>query len=344
MTVENRNRTVVQRTTGDLRDAIEILETPIPTPGAGELLVQLVVAPINPAENLMMRGEYGYGDSAPSLPRSMGIEGVGRVVDGATEDIPVGSHVSLAGTRDVFSDFRLLRADRALVLPHSIDVDTFAVSYVNVQSVLLMLSEWEGLHEGDWLIQNAANSAYARVLDAVAGRRGLRVVNVVRSAESAAKIDGLMQGPVIVEGQDLDEQVLGATAGVRPKVAIDAVGGQSTGRLASVLAHGGRVVTYGLLSGQEIQLDTRLVVFNDIRLGGFWMPRSMMRTPKGARREIGREAIEIIADRSFEVPVTARYDLADIREAVSAADGGGRDGKVVVTSSPSPLPGPFETS
>lgn len=328
---EKMNRTIVQRTTGEPGTVAEIVEAPLLIPGENEILVELVLAPINPAEILMLQGTYGYRDTRPELPRSAGIEGVGRVVGGATSVVPAGALVSLAGSGAVFSDYTVLRADSALVLPPEVDVDTFAVSFVNVQAVLLMFHEWPEVTAGDWLIQNAGNSAYARVLDAVAAHRGVSVVNVVRSAESARKIDGTMRGPVLVDGAGLDARVLEATGGIRPKIAIDAIGGASTGRLAESLSSGGRVVTYGLLSGEPVQLDTRLVVFNGVRVEGFWMPRSMGRASADLMASIGAQALEIIGERSFAVPIGARFGLGQISQALALAAEGGRDGKVVLT-------------
>jgi NADPH:quinone reductase-like Zn-dependent oxidoreductase len=159
----------------------------------------------------------------------------------------------------------------------------------------------------------------------------MTVVNVVRSAESARKIEGAMRGPVLVDGDDLDARVLEVTGGVRPKIAVDAIGGASTGRLAETLTSGGRVVTYGLMSGEPVQLDTRLVLFNDVHVEGFWMPRSMGRLSAEALGRIGAEALEIIGEQGFEVPIGASFGLGDIARALALAAEGGRDGKVVVT-------------
>lgn len=325
------NRAVVQRRTGDPGAVAELIEIPVPRPGEGELLVELVVAPINPAEILMLQGAYGYRDTTPALPRAAGIEGVGKVVGGATAVVPEGSLISLAGSQGVFSDYRVIPAASALVLPPTVDPDTFAVSFVNVQAVLLMLHEWPELDAGDVIIQNAGNSAYARVLDAVASRRGLTVVNVVRSAKSGHSVEGELKGPVLVDGEDLDERVRALTGGARPRIAVDAVGGAATGRLAETLAPGGRVVTYGLLSGEPVQVDTRIVVFNGVRVEGFWMPRSMAAAPTDLLPALAAEALRIIGEGGFTVPIAARIGLAGIAEALALAAQGGRDGKIVVT-------------
>jgi NADPH:quinone reductase-like Zn-dependent oxidoreductase len=324
------NRRVVQREVGSPESVAELEHGEVPTPGPGELLVELVLAPINPAEVLMLQGEYGYRETVPPLPRFAGIEGVGRVVGGATDAVPLGSFVSLAGTAAVFGDYRVIPAEQAFVLPEDVDADTVAVAFVNTQAVLVMLHEWSEVGPGDWIVQNAANSGYGRILDAVAARRGVRLVNVVRSSEAAKQLDG-SSGPVVVDGDDLEARVLEATDGVRPLVAADAVGGTATGRLASTLVSGGRVVTYGLMSGEPCQIDTRLIVFGGIRLEGFWMPRSMPRLDAAELAGIGSEALDVIRSGAVSVPIERRYGLDDVATALAHAAQGGRVGKVVLT-------------
>lgn len=327
---ENRNRSVVQNRVGLPEEAVDLISSEMPVPGDGELLVELVIAPINPAEVLMLRGQYGYRESVPPVPRAAGIEGVGRVIGGALDQVPAGSLVSLAGARAIFSDYIVLDAEQALVLDPDIDVEAFALGFVNTQSVLLMLHEWPEVERKDWIVQNAGNSGYGRILDAVAHRRGIGVVNVVRSEAAAESIRATAHGPVVVDADDLDAAVLSATGGVRPLVAVDAVGGASTGRLAETVAAGGRVVTYGIMSGEEIQVDTRLVLFNGIRLEGFWMPRSMGKADPGALADIAQESLEIVRAGEVQVPIESRFPLDQVAQAMARAAEGGRRGKVVL--------------
>lgn len=302
----------------------------MPQPGPGELLVELVSAPINPAELLMFEGRYGHCETVPTLPRLAGIEGVGRVVGGATDGVPEGSYVSLAGAAPVFADYRVMRAEHALVLPDGVDLDMVTLSLVNTQSVLAMLEQSPELQPGDTIIQNAGNSAYGRILDAVATRRGFHVINVVRSESAAANIRNPF-GEVIIDGPELRADVERVTGGSLPKLAIDAVGGDATGHLAETLQAGGRVLTYGLMSGEGCRIDTRLVVFGGIALEGFWFPRSAAELGPERMAAVGREALEILTGGGIELPIEARYPLHDIAAALEHAGRPGRTGKVVVT-------------
>ncbi|MET4638124.1 zinc-dependent alcohol dehydrogenase family protein [Mycetocola sp. 2940] len=325
------NRRVIQTRTGVPSEVVELERVEVPQPGPGELLVELVLAPINPAEVLMFEGNYGHRETVPALPRFAGIEGVGRVVGGATDAIPLGSLVSIAGVPPVFADYRVIPAASALVLPDDIDHESVAVAFVNTQAVLMMLHESPEIGAGDWIIQNAANSGYGRILDAVGAKRGIRVINVVRSESAAEIIRESAVGPVVLDGPDLEAQVAALTAGESPKLAIDAIGGEATNRLAATLAPGGRVLVYGLMSGEDCVVDTRLIVFGGIRVEGFWMPRSFPRIGAKALGDIAATALQYVREGGIDVPIEARYGLDDIAAALEHASRPGRTGKVVVT-------------
>ena len=59
-------------------DVIEVVELDQPALLAGQALVEVVAAPINPADVLTLTGEYGM---LPPLPAFGGREGVGRVAE-----------------------------------------------------------------------------------------------------------------------------------------------------------------------------------------------------------------------------------------------------------------------
>jgi len=76
------------------QDVIDAVQFEAPPLQAGEALVELVAAPINPSDLLTLTGEYG---DLPPLPAIGGREGVGRVAElGAdTSEIAVGQLVLL---------------------------------------------------------------------------------------------------------------------------------------------------------------------------------------------------------------------------------------------------------
>ncbi len=62
---------------GPAQTVVECVEAPDPgAPGKGEVLVDIVACSINPADILMIEGNYA---SVPDTPCAVGIEGAGTV-------------------------------------------------------------------------------------------------------------------------------------------------------------------------------------------------------------------------------------------------------------------------
>jgi trans-2-enoyl-CoA reductase len=59
------------------QDVIRPVSFTLPAPAAGQALVAVLAAPINPSDVLMLTGGYGM---LPPLPAVGGSEGVGRVL------------------------------------------------------------------------------------------------------------------------------------------------------------------------------------------------------------------------------------------------------------------------
>ena len=113
-------------------------------------------------------------------------------------------------------------------------------------------------------------------------------------------------------------------------LAIDAIGGEATQRLARCVAENGIVVNYGLLSGEACRVDARETVFRNVTLRGFWLRRWYMETPPDEIAATYRKLAAKVADGSLLVEVEAVYPFDKIREAVAHAARGGRSGKILM--------------
>lgn len=314
------------------QDVIDCVEVTLPPLAAGEVQVEVLAAPINPSDVLTLTGEYGL---LPPLPAVGGNEGVARVIAHADdiEGLPVGSVVLLPIGCGTWSTHLNLPARLLLPLPAGVDPVQLSMLTVNPPTARLMLSEFVDLEPGDWVIQNAANSAVGGYLVQFARRRGLNVINVVRrdSAVPALKQDGAEH--VLVDGEDLPKRVR-AIAGEAPiRLGIDCVGGVATENLARCLAEGGVLVNYGAMSGERCMISPRYFVFRDITLRGFWLSQWFKRATADQRRAVFAEIAGLIASGELHARVHATYGIADIRKAVAEAARGARSGKIVLVPS-----------
>ncbi|PTU73888.1 alcohol dehydrogenase [Pseudomonas mangrovi] len=313
------------------QDVIDAVELQLPEPAAGQVRVRVLAAPINPSDVLTLTGEYGM---LPPLPAIGGNEGVGRVeaLGEGVQSPKVGQMVLLPPGCGSWASALNLAADKLIPLPEA-DPQQLAMLTVNPPTAALLLSEFVTLAPGDWVIQNAANSGVGGYLVQLARLRGFKTVSVVRRESAVEAVRNEGGDVVLVDGPDLAQRVREATGGAAIRLGIDAVGGPATDRLAACLAEGGVVVNYGMMSGEPCQVSPSAIVFRDVSLRGFWLAKWFRSATPAQQMALFGELTGLIASGKLHARIAATYDLTQIREAVAAAAGGERDGKILVVPS-----------
>ena len=298
-------------------------------PDAGEVLVDVEAFPINPVDLLTIAGTYA---SRPALPAIPGSEGLGKVaaVGSGVSHVAPGDRVLMMGRENWMQRKRVSAAE---VIPVGVDADPLqlAMLKINPATAYLMLKRYRDLESGDWLIQNAANSAVGTNLIKLAKADGVRTVNVVRRESLVASLKAMGADVVVVDGPDLAERVKTAAQGAEIPLAIDAVAGEATGRLAECLAEGGVVVNYGLLSKQPCAVGPHQVVFRSISLTGFWLVKFLTAMSAEQKAALYADLGERIASGALEVEVESVYAIEDIKAALEHAAREARGGKILVT-------------
>jgi mitochondrial enoyl-[acyl-carrier protein] reductase / trans-2-enoyl-CoA reductase len=257
--------------------SIECVEFEAPALAEGQVLIQVLAAPINPSDVLTLTGQYGM---LPPLPAIGGNEGVGRVVahgPGVTAP-PIGQTVLLPVGSGTWATHVVGQARKLMPLPNDADPLQLAMMTVNPPTASLLLSEFVELQPGEWVLQNAANSGVGEYLVQLATTRGVKTVSVVRRESAVAPVKAAGGDVVLVDGADLEQRVAQATGKAKIRLGIDAVGGQATNRLAACLGEGGTLVNYGMMSGEDSCSGTSRCAVSGWRCG------SAARRPNGRWR------------------------------------------------------------
>jgi mitochondrial enoyl-[acyl-carrier protein] reductase / trans-2-enoyl-CoA reductase len=311
------------------QDVIHPAEFEAPRLHAGQALVEVVAAPINPSDVMTLTGEYGQ---LPPLPAIGGREGVGRVAELGldTRDVAVGQLVLLPVGCGTWSTHVVAEAAQLTPLPGGADPLQLSMMTINPPTAALLLSEFVTLAQGDWVIQNAANSAVGLYLVQLARHRGYRTVNVVRREDAVAVVREAGGDVVLVDGEDLAKRVIEVTGGAEVRLGIDAVAGTATGRLVGCLCEGATLVSYGRMSGEASVIPSDAFIFRDLTLRGFWLAHWFRHAPGQQRRVLVNEIASLITTGKLHAPIHATYDVTEIKEAVAAAASGGRSGKILI--------------
>lgn len=312
------------------QDVIEAVAFTPPPPGAGQTLVEVLAAPINPSDVLTLTGDYG---TLPPLPAVGGNEGVGRVTEvGAdVQGLQPGQTVLLPPGSGTWTTHLVADADALVPLPGDADPLQLAMLTVNPPTARLLLTDIVALERSDWVIQNAANSAVGGYLVQLAKARGIRTVNVVRRESAKAVVEAAGGDVVLVDGDDLAGRVRKATDGAKIALGIDAVGGTATERIAQALAPGATVVNYGMMGGEPCTISPASLIFRGIVLRGFWLSHWYRTVDRTTRSALFGELVQLVAAGKLSAKVQATYGIDRIKDAVAAAASGERDGKILVT-------------
>ena len=298
------------------------------SPGPGEVNIKVEAGPINPAELLLIEGKYA---SRPPLPARLGIEGVGTItaVGEGVNELAMGDRVMSLGRTNWAEEIQV-SSGAVVKVPKDADVQQLSMLKVNPATAMFMLERYVNLKPGDWVIQNAANSAVGRYIIQLAKTKGVKTLNVVRRTELFGELRKIGADVVLLDGDDLAKRVRSEDGDANIPLAIDAVAGEGTLSLGGALSEGGTVVNYGLLSGKPCQLTPELVVFQGITLTGFWLAKLLGTMKPDELQKLYAELASQITNGNLYTPVESAYRLDQLSDALKHAYQAERNGKVLL--------------
>jgi NADPH:quinone reductase len=325
-------RAAVFDTFGEPQEVLQVRDLPEPHPGPGEVRVRMILSPINPSDLLVVRGRYGV---LPALPATPGFEGVGVVDEvgpGLLGRLVRGKRVlAINGAGGNWAEYAVIPARQARPIPADIPDEQAAAAFVNPATVLALARHVLKVRRGDWLLQSAAGSTLGRMMIKLGRHDGFKTLNVVRRREAVGELKAL-GGDAVISSADgpIDEQVrrIGGSEGV--KYAIDPVGGETGTAVFRSLAPEGRLILYGTLSGEPIQIDPRLVISGARSVEGFWLGHWMRERSIPGALMVFREIASMIRQGVLSSEIGRVYALEEVREAAREADAVARLGKILV--------------
>ena len=318
----------VYETHGNPADVLQVETRPWPMPAADEAVVKMSAAPINPADLNQIEGKYPVRWELPATP---GFEGAGIVVESGADvkGLTSGALVILPHNIGTWRDAVTVKAQELVVVPDGIEPVQAAMLKINPLTAWRLLHDYVDLQEGDWLIQNAANSAAGRDVIHIAHELSYKTVNVVRRAELIDELRAEGGDVALVDGDNLRDQVKNATGGASIRLGLNSVGGDSALRLANCLAPGGTLVSFGAMSLQPLKIPTGLLIFKDLRFRGIWINKWYDTATPSERMKTFRPLFDMAKRGLLKTKVEKAYPLSEVKAAVAHAAQGKRNGKIV---------------
>ncbi|MEO5717194.1 MAG: 2-enoyl thioester reductase domain-containing protein [Chthoniobacterales bacterium] len=321
-------KAIVYEAHGKPEEVLRLEEQSLREPAAGEALVRILAAPVNPADLNQIEGKYPIRFPLPATP---GFEGAGVVeaVGAEVRDLVVGAQVILPHDLGTWREKAVVAAEKLTVVPNDIAPEQAAMLKINPITAWRLLHDFVRLEKGDWLIQNAANSAVGRAVIVLARELGWRTVNVVRRAELIEELRAAGGNVVLLDNDELRSAVAEATKGAPIRLGLNQVGGESALRMAKVVAAEAIIVTIGAMSLRPLTMPNGLLIFKNLHFTGFWVNKWYEQASAKERRETFAALIDLARRGLLETKVERAYSLGDFQEAVTRAGEEKRGGKII---------------
>jgi NADPH2:quinone reductase len=297
-------RAIQQREFGG-PEVLELVDLPVPEAGDGQVLVRVTRAGMNFADTHQRRNDYLAAQQLPLVP--------GTEVAGVRED--TGARVVALTGNGGYAEYAV--APEALTFPIPEAVDDGTALALIVQG----LTAWH-------LYRTSARIAPGESVVVIAGAGGVGSLavqlgkpmgagRVIATASTQAKRDLTLElgADAAVDGapEGLKDRLLEANLGRPVDIVFEMAGGPVFDASFAALAPFGRLVTYGIASGEGNEIHSRKLMGRSRAVIGFWLAHCLGNPAMidGALADLFDRA----ARGELRAVVGATYPLSEARQA-----------------------------
>lgn len=309
---------------------MQLAEGPVPQPGPGQILIEVVCAGINRPDVLQRSGKY---PPPPDASPVLGLEVAGRIAalgEGVT-DWKVGAGVTALTPGGGYAEYCVAPASHALPIPEGMDYATAAALPETWFTVWANLVDLGQLKRGERLLVHGGSSGIGLVAIQLAKHLGVECFVTVGSEEKAAfcRTAGAAHA-INYRTQDFAEEVKRLTGGTGVDVVLDMVGAPYLQRNLACLRRDGRLVYVAFLEGSKGEADLLPVMVKRLTVTGSTMrPRTL--AEKAAIRDALAANIWPALSRGELLPhLYARFPLEQVADAHRLMESSKHIGKIVL--------------
>ncbi|NLG76033.1 MAG: NAD(P)H-quinone oxidoreductase [Xanthomonadaceae bacterium] len=311
-------------------DALRLAQQPLPSVGAGEVLIRIAAAGLNRADLLQRRGRY---PPPPGAPTHLGLEVAGTIaaVGAGVERLHVDERVCALLEGGGYAEYVAVDARQVLRVPDGLSLVEAASLPEACFTVWSNVFQLGALRGEETLLVHGGSSGIGVMAIQIATALGATVYVTAGSEEKCRFCESLGARMAIdYKRQDFVAEVAARTNDRGVDVVLDIVGGRYLPRNVRALAIEGRLVVIAVQSGVVGELDLlevarkRLVV-----TGSLLRPRSA--EFKGAlRREIEVNVWPLIEAGRVKPVVDRVFPLREAAAAHAYMESGVHKGKIVL--------------
>lgn len=313
-------------------EVLKLVETEIPSPKAGEVLVKVKTIGVNYSD--ILRRKNTYFQETP-LPFVLGTEAVGEIVsvgEGVTIPYVLGTTVlAILPQANGYSEYVSAIAQYCVPLPPEMDLEKATAIFVQGTTAQLMISQVAKDLKDKTVLVNASAGGVGSLLVQLAKLNGATVIGASSSdakLETSKKLGA--DFTVNYSKPNWSNEVKKLTDGKGVDIVFEMVGGEVYDHSLKSLKQGGHIIVFGCASGIQGTVHPEFFVDENITQSGFNLAYFI-----NNKMELWQEALEtvigLLMQGKLKVNVT-RYAFAKVQQAHSDIENRKTTGKVVLTT------------
>ena len=310
-------------------EVLRYAEVERPSPGEGEVLIEVEAAGVNYADTMRRRNRYLTRQPLPFTPGSE-VAGVVAGVGDGVEDVSEGDRVvTLLGTGG-YAEYAVAPAAGLIPLPENLGFDEAAAVPLQGLTAYHIIKTSGALKEGESVLVHAAAGGVGTLAVQVAKLLGAGTVIATASSPEKLDLARSLGADVTIDytEEDWPEKVREATDGKGADVILEMVGGDFPEKNLRCLNLFGRMVVYGAASGERGTIDPERLMKKCHSVVGFWL------VPVTSRPDLLvpslREVLGWISSGDLQLTIGATYPLSEAAQAHADLEGRKTTGKLLL--------------
>ena len=300
-----------------------------PTPGAGQIVIDVVAAGINFPDILVIAGEYQVKTPPPFVPGNEAAGIVSATGEGVSR-FAVGDKVIIATRGNAFAGKCVADEQTTIALPEGLDFEQGAGFSVTYGTSYHALKQSAKLQAGETVLVLGAAGGVGITAVEIAKAMGARVI-------AAASTDKKLEFAVSAGADEtvnysavpLKETVKELTDGDGVDVVYDPVGGELSDQAFRATAWHGRYLVIGFASGDIPKFAANIALLKEASIIGVWWGTWAAKNPALQMQNL-QEMTQLIAAKKLQPRVTESYALDDFQDAFKAITERRALGKVIL--------------
>ena len=300
-------------------EVMQLVDLPDPIAGPDQVLINVSAIGLNFADTVQIRNQYVTQQKLPLIP---GLEVVGTTSEG--------KRVLASISEGAYAQKVVAHKSAAMEIPEGVSDEAALAMLVQGTTAWHILKTFGHLVPGESVVVHAGAGGVGSVAIQLAKMWGARVIAVTSSDEKSALAKSLGADVTVdAKSANLAQAMLDANNGKPVDLVLEMVGGKTFDASLEVLAPFGRVIVYGMASGEmATPVNSISLLGSNKTITGFWLGHCFGK--KELLDDVIAQLFILIKNGKLKPIIGATFPLSKAGDAHRAIVGRGTTGKITI--------------